>query len=1357
MTNPDNKELLDSLIVGRVKPHIYAFTTNTIPNYLKVGDTYRPVITRLREWMKHFPNLQKEYENTATINDDVFFRDYSVHQYLEVDMGKHRLEPDEYPGIYYSNEFFEDVSIDLVDTAINDIHDNYAQNTGKYKYYDANSRLPETFTYASTGEWELRPNQQETVDRFVAAVDSGRTNLLMYAVMRFGKSFTSLCCAKAKGYKVVLVVSAKADVREEWKKTVQSADNFKEYIFVSSEELLQDENAITSRLADGKGVVIFLTLQDLQGDEIKEKHKSVFDNQIDLLIVDETHYGARAESYGKILRSTSYVKDTKDKHADDDFVEIAEAEEQLKSLTVKVTLHLSGTPYRILMGSEFAKEDIIAFYQFSDIVKDQEAWDEDHLLDDSEDIKEWDNPYFGFPQMIRFAFVPNKSALSLLDSLKKSGVTYAFSALLKPQSIKKDTEKSLHKKFEHETEVLELFEAIDGSKEDDGLLAFLDYDKIKDGKMCQHIVCVLPYCASCDALETLIEDNLDRFKNLQDYTIINISGVDSPNEYRNVQSVKSKIRQCAAEGKKTLTLTVNRMLTGSTVEEWDTMIFLKDTASPQEYDQAIFRLQNQYIKEYLGTDGDKIKYNMKPQTLLVDFDPHRMFVMQEQKSQIYNANTDAAGNEHLRDRLEDELRISPIVTLNKNRIERVQAANILAEISEYSNSRGVLDESKDIPVDMSLLDINAIRETIERQAELGSRQGLSVVAHTGTEGDLDLPNGNDNETDDGEGAGDNSGSSDPEQGPWDNPDDEDNIKSLENKFRTYYSRILFFAFLTKSSVASLEDIIRCIDSGENPRMANNLNLNKDILVQMKDNMNIFILRQLDYKIQNMNMLAHDGSVEPMQRAAVAIKKFGRISDSEITTPEKVADDMISLLPDECFSDLQNSDSRLLDIASKMGEFAVSIVKRCNEIGISVADIKCKVLSICTSSVAYEFTRKVYEILGLDIECIAEQFNSYDMLNVKTVDENGSETDDVDYTKICGILSQKKEMCSITLDDEYAVIEEADRMKFNAVVGNPPYQESDGGAQASARPIYNQFVKLAQRINPLYVSMVIPARWYAGGRGLDEFRNEMLSESHIRELHDYPFTGDCFSNVNIRGGICYFLLDSIYDNRNEKVKVVTHEGETQNAVYRDLKYENSDIFIRQYQAISILNKVRGSEAEFIDAWVSSLRPFGLRGYFSKDKEFRASSIGMNEPIKCYAKGKMVGYVEKALIPKNHEQIDVWKVFMPRANNIGTELKDDNINPYVGEKGTICTESLLMLTSEGIYDENTAENLCCYLKTKFARFMHSLAKSSQDATSKTFRYVPAQDFTVRWSDRDLYTKYGLTQEEIDLIENSIKPMA
>ena len=147
-------------------------------------------------------------------------------------------------------------------------------------------------------------------------------------------------------------------------------------------------------------------------------------------------------------------------------------------------------------------------------------------------------------------------------------------------------------------------------------MGFLDYDKIKKGNMCRHIVCVLPFRASCDALENLIIENKERFKNLCGYEIINIAGVENETEFRNTQDVKTKIKAYEAENKKTITLTVNRMLTGSTVEEWDTMLYFKDTASPQEYDQAIFRLQNQYIREFVDENNDVIKFNMKPQTLL---------------------------------------------------------------------------------------------------------------------------------------------------------------------------------------------------------------------------------------------------------------------------------------------------------------------------------------------------------------------------------------------------------------------------------------------------------------------------------------------------------------------------------------------------------------------------------------------------------------------------------------------------------------------------------------------------------------------------------------------------------------------
>jgi hypothetical protein len=191
---------------------------------------------------------------------------------------------------------------------------------------------------------------------------------------------------------------------------------------------LQSDTAISEKLNANKKVVIFLTLQDLQGAEIKTKHKEVFDNQIDLLIIDETHFGARASEYGKVLREENLSeKEVKGELKQND-ASLDDLESTLnKTLNPNIRLHLSGTPYRILMGSEFTDDDIIAFYQFTDIAEDQAEWDTNNLSKD--EVKEWDNPYYGFPQMVRFAFNPNDSSRKKMEELKKSGITYAFSSL----------------------------------------------------------------------------------------------------------------------------------------------------------------------------------------------------------------------------------------------------------------------------------------------------------------------------------------------------------------------------------------------------------------------------------------------------------------------------------------------------------------------------------------------------------------------------------------------------------------------------------------------------------------------------------------------------------------------------------------------------------------------------------------------------------------------------------------------------------------------------------------------------------------------------------------------------------------
>lgn len=1316
--------ILADLVVGRVKPKIYAFTTNTVPNYLKVGDTYRPVSTRLKEWMRHYPLLIKQFEGIAEVDKDTFFRDLSIHSYF-LRHGIGRLMPDDIPvGVYYSKEFFKNATKADVEIAIEDIKKAFAENTDSYQYYKfVDSRIPEVHRYPTVKTFTPRDSQEATIRRFKDAVEKyhptieNPLSLLMYAVMRFGKSFTSMCCAAEIGAKLVVIVSAKADVKTEWQKTVQSHIRFgNDYEFLDSETLKREPTAVSSYFAKGKKVVVCLTLQDLCGDEIKERHNELFSSEIDLLIVDETHFGARAAEYGKVLTSSGLTKKEAAEQIAKGDENIEDVSEGIKTLKAKIKLHLSGTPYRILMGDEFSDDKIISFYQFSDIVDAQEKWDREHLAED--DVKEWENPYFGFPQMIRFAFNPSIKAQKKLDEIKRDGRSYAFSELFRPLSIKK-TPEGLHKKFKYEEEILDLLEVIDGSKEDENLLGFLNYDKIKEGKMCRHIVCVLPYCASCDALEELIKKNESRFKNLNTYKIINISGVDS-NLYPEAEDVKNAIAENEINDKKTITLTVGRMLTGSTVEQWDTMLYLKDTSSPQEYDQAIFRLQNQYITTLKEKSGDEIKFNMKPQTLLVDFSPNRMFLMQELKSQIYNANTDKSGNTKLAERIERELEISPIVVINHDKIQKVTPANILDAVRNYSSEKSVIDEANDIPADVSLFDDPTIKDIIKDLKPINSSKGLAMKPYEGPEDDID--DGNSGETIP---AGNDEGSSsgnDTEELSSTIPEED---LQLEKKLATYYSHILFFAFLTENEVHSLEEIIGACADSENLRIAHNAGLSLKVLKLIQKKSNPFILSKLDYKIQNINSLMRDETRSPLQRAIIALNKFARFSDAEIVTPAPLADKIIDLLP-ACII-----NGPILDIASKQGEFAISLFSHYGD------EIKNRVVSIPTSSIAYEFTRKIYSILGMPIDNVISDYNSYDIIK-----------EDIN-SKIIKTLKD---------------------MHFKAIVGNPPYQDKGGSGGNNDAPIYQHFADLATSLSPDYISLIIKAAWFSSGREnlLGDFRRRMLSSGHLEKLIVYPDSSVLFTkDVEIKGGCCYYLENKEHKGECDYSLI---QGDSIKQGKRDLS--TFDILIREPEIAIIVEKVEKKRKELkegtVDSIISSDTPFGIS---SNPKNSKKNPLAVypesssEHDLKLFHienNKRKVEYMSRADARKNEVDIEKDKVFITGAGGSGTDPKVMS-TPIVAPKHSVCSQSFLYAAFDSAEE---AENFKTYIYTKFFRILLAALKITQSASSRFYRFIPIQDFKntsfVPWQssieeiDEYLFKKYNLAKEDIEFIDRRISEL-
>ena len=515
--------------------------------------------------------------------------------------------------------------------------------------------------------------------------------------------------------------------------------------------------------------------------------------------------------------------------------------------------------------------------------------------------------------------------------------------------------------------------------------------------------------------------------------------------------------------------------------------------------------------------------------------------------------------------------------------------------------------------------------------------------------------------------------------------------------------------------------------------------------------------------------------------------IANLSNDEVFTPPDVVNKMLDLLPQELFADPKTT---FLDPATKTGVFLREIAKRCldaqlpgyKERSLEITEKKRLDIPLDEYDIAFEkqlqekidhifhnqlFGIGITELTSLlarrSVYCSKYPNGPYSITHFddaegnirfrrtehtwdtkKLMTLNGKKLGKCIY---CGASREMYDRGDSLESHAYEFIhavkpEEIFNMQFDVIIGNPPYQLNVGIEKENyAIPLYHYFVEQAKKLNPRYLTMIIPSRWFSGGRGLDVFRETMLNDRHIRVLHDFLDASDCFSGVEIKGGVCYFLWDR--DN-NGDCNIYTHANNSIDNSIRPLLEPNNDTFIRYNAAIPILKKVLSFRETSFSSIVSPQTPFGLYSSFDKFADFGE--------IKVYA-NKKIGWLDNNVtLTKNVSWIDSWKLFIPKAIGSG-ELGKDIVKPIMGEPNSICTQTYLLIGP--FENKQICENAITYINTKFFHFMLGLKKVTQDAMSKVYSLIPLQDFSKPWTDEELYKKYGLTEEEIAFIEKTVWP--
>lgn len=1177
----------------------------------------------------------------------------------------------------------------------------------------------------------FRPEQLKAIHDTKAQFRKG-DRMLWNAKMRFGKTLTALQVAKEMGYKKTIILTHRPVVSDGWYEDFGKIFYDTDYVFGSKTKGEKIQNLIDT----DKNFVYFASMQDLRGSQAVggkfDKNDEIFLIDWDYVVIDEAHEGTLTKLGQAVI------------------------DEICNQTNKPKILRLSGTPFNLL--DQF-KENEIYTWDYVMEQREKRNWDNLHFGDS--------NPYSSLPELQIYTYDLNKVITGYFDEEENA---FNFREFFRTWTGKMEKDfKPIPAgqkvgDFVHEKDVWAFLNLL--CKQDNNSNYPFSTEEYRN--YFRHSLWMVPGVKEAKALSALLSKH-PVFGNKQFWHIVNVAG-DGDEEVESKDALDAVRKAFGKNPDETYTITIScgRLTTGVSVPEWTAVFMLSGSynTSASSYLQTIFRVQtpaniNGKVKEYC---------------CVFDFAPDRTLKMVAEA--VHLTSKTGSINETERVQMGEFLNFCPVIGIEGSKMAKYDVNILLQQLKKNYTERVVKNGFDDPHIyNDNLLKLDGL-ELTEFEA---LKKIIGASKQTKAQGDIDVN----------------------KQGLTNEQYEE--LKRIENKPKKE---------LTEEDKKRLEELKEKKKNKDTAiSILRGISIRIPLLVygsDVEDNVDITAKNFTDliddisweefmpkgvtkdvfkkfskYYEQDVfvsagrqirNKAKYADTLTPTERVKKIVEIFNTFKNPDketVLTPWRVVNMHLSdtlggydfydethtsLLEEPRFVDqgkvtsdtLSNPNANILEINSKSGLYPLYVVysiyrKRCSMLNPNELT-KEKQLELWDKTVR----ENVYVICKTPM---ARSITKRTLVGYRKVKINAHAFDDLIMQ-----LKDKPEQFKDKILRGNFWNKEVQTMKFDAVVGNPPYQSTTGGGQSQAIPIYNLFVEISKKLSEHYISLITPSRWFAGGLGLNNFRIEMLSDRRISKIHDYVNAKDCFESASIGGGVNYFLWDSNYNGDCEFVS--TYNGITS---IKFRKLDEFNVFIRYNEAINIIQKVNLRTKQSLVKIISSLSPFGI------ESSARGLQTAQSGKCRLYS-SEGVSYINPSKIKSGEIYVNSYKVMISKvtSEHAGEPDKTGKFKVIstlrLLEPNEVCTFSYFLI---GCYDNKVeANNLMSYLKTKFVRFVLLQSVSSINLSKDKFINIPLQNFTnksdIDWSksiseiDKQLYKKYNLTQDEIEFIEKTVKPM-